>query len=195
MFGGGPNNNFSLTMNGGGQYKTAPGTADPIDFSAQKAYFQSLSSTLSHMTSTGTCTFDGFSTTTCTATAAGINVINVADPTILGTSRTVNINLGTNSFVVINVAGGVSSADYMSNYGFNIYQNGVKGLFKWRFHHHARPRCVVQLLPGDQSRYHQRGRQRVSPKCDSGRDRGRPDRWRAGRELVQWAYRVSQLRL
>lgn len=122
VYGGGPSNSFSLTMNGGGQYKTSPVTADPIDFSAQAAYFKGLSSTLANLSSTGTCSYDGFSTTTCTATAAGLNVIKVTDPTILGTNRTVNINLGTNSFVVIDVAG--AATDYMSNYGFNIYQNG-----------------------------------------------------------------------
>ena len=123
-YGGGPNNNFSLSMLNG-SFQSAPGTSDPINFAAQQTSFRNLSSTLSHMASTGTCTFDGFATTTCTATAPGLNIINVSDPTILGTSRTVNINLGTNSYVILNVAGGTSTPDYMSNYGFNVYLNGV----------------------------------------------------------------------
>ena len=125
-YGGGPNNNFTLTNTGTGTFKQGPGVPDPIDFVSQKTYFQNLSNTLSGLTATGTCTFDGFSTTTCTATNAGLNIIKVSDPTILGTGRTVNINLGTNSYVVIDVAGGTSAnPDYLTNFGVTVFQNGV----------------------------------------------------------------------
>ncbi len=122
-YGGGPNNNFSLTPNGGGHFSSPP-TADPINFASQQSNFQNLSSSLAGLSSTGNCTYDGYSTTTCTASNSGLNVINLSDPSLLGPNHTVNITLAANAYLVINVAG---TADTLTGWSININGSGANG--------------------------------------------------------------------
>jgi choice-of-anchor A domain-containing protein len=128
-YGGGASDNFNLTLTSG-VFTKAP-AADPVNFATSAASFKSLSTTLSKMGATAgdSCVYDGFATTTCTATGAGLNVINVSDPTILGTGRTVNIKVAAGASLVINLAGvGTSSAPvYLSNFGINVNGSGVNG--------------------------------------------------------------------
>ncbi len=123
-YGGGSSNNFTLTLSSGYSFTHSP-AADPVDFASLQSYDDALSATLAGETPTGSCVFDGSSTTTCTANAHGMNYITVSNPSLLGTGRTVNINLGSSdSFVVINIAG---TADSTTNFGMNINGNAVNG--------------------------------------------------------------------
>jgi len=122
-YGGGSANDFSLTMQSGYQYATAP-AADPVNFAALQSQYDSLSAKLATLATTGTCTFDGFSTTTCTANAAGLNVITLSSASLIGLNRTVNITLAAGSSVVINVPG---TSDTTTNYGINVNGNAVNG--------------------------------------------------------------------
>jgi choice-of-anchor A domain-containing protein len=124
-YGGGSSNSFGFTITNG-QFNHSP-TPDPVDFSTSS--FTTLSNKLAGMASTGACVFDGFSTTTCTASQQGLNIIDVSDPTLLGQNRTVDINVAAGASVVINVAGvGTSSAPvYLTNYGIYVNGSGASG--------------------------------------------------------------------
>jgi choice-of-anchor A domain-containing protein len=123
-YGGGSSNNFSLTVSSGYSYKHAP-TADPLDFSALQASADSTSAALAAQTSNASCTFDGYSTTTCTANLAGVNYVTINNPSLLGANRTVDINLASaSSFLVLNIAG---TSDTITNYGIYINGNGANG--------------------------------------------------------------------
>jgi choice-of-anchor A domain-containing protein len=117
-YGGGKSNNFTLTMQSGYQYTKSP-AADPLNFAALQSQDDILSRELATLSTTGTCTFDGYSTTTCTANNAGLNVITLANASLVGLNHTVNITLASGAWLVINVPG---QSDSMSNYG--IYING-----------------------------------------------------------------------
>jgi choice-of-anchor A domain-containing protein len=122
-YGGGAANDFSLSVQSGYQYTSAP-AVDPLSFAAMQAQFDSLSATLAALATTGTCTFDGYSTTTCTANAAGLNVITLSSASLIGANRTVNITLAAGSSVVINVPG---TSDATTNYGITVNGNAVNG--------------------------------------------------------------------
>jgi choice-of-anchor A domain-containing protein len=122
-YGGGAANDFSLTVQSGYQYTSAP-TADPLNFAALQSQYDSLSSTLASLATTGNCTFDGYSTTTCTASAPGLNVITLSSASLIGANRTVNITLAAGSSVVINVPG---TSDTTTNYGINVNGSAVNG--------------------------------------------------------------------
>ena len=106
-------NNYS----GGTNTIGGAGGTDPIDFSGQFTQLKSLSTSLSGMATTSGdgCTV-AYGTITCTATKAGLNVINIpassTDPNVvtaamLGTDDLVfNINAG---YLVVNVAGAAAS--------------------------------------------------------------------------------------
>jgi choice-of-anchor A domain-containing protein len=122
-YGGGSSNNFSLTVQPGYSYVSAP-APDPLNFPALQSQYDSLSASLYALAPTGTCTFDGYSTTTCTATAAGLNVITLTDASLVGANRTVNITLAAGSSVVINVPG---TSDSTTNYSINVNGSAVDG--------------------------------------------------------------------
>jgi choice-of-anchor A domain-containing protein len=122
-YGGGSANDFSLTVQSGYQYTSAP-VADPLNFAVLQSQYDSLSSTLASLATTGTCTFDGSATTTCTANAAGLNVITLSSASLIGANRTVNITLAAGSSVVINVPG---TSDTTTNYGIYVNGNTVNG--------------------------------------------------------------------
>jgi choice-of-anchor A domain-containing protein len=122
-YGGGTANDFSLTVQSGYHYTSAP-TADPINFPGLQSQFDSLSTTLAGLTTTGTCSFDGYSTTTCNANASGLNVITLSSASLIGANRTVDINLAAGASVVVNVPG---IADSTTNYSIEINGGAVNG--------------------------------------------------------------------
>lgn len=122
-YGGGPVNDFSLTVQSGYQYTSSP-APDPINFAALQSQDDSLSAELAALPASGSCTFDGYSTTTCTANAPGLNVITLTDASLVGANRTVNITLAAGSSVVINVPG---TSDSTTNYSMNVNGNAVDG--------------------------------------------------------------------
>jgi choice-of-anchor A domain-containing protein len=122
-YGGGSNNDFSLTVSNGYSYTSYP-AADPLNFTALQTQYDKLSTQLANLTTTASCTSNGYGTTTCTANAPGLNVITLSNASLVGANTTVDINLAAGSYLVINVPG---TSDSTTNYGIYINGNGADG--------------------------------------------------------------------
>jgi len=116
----------SFTLNDG---SLTTGGTSPVDFAAATTQVDSLSTTLAGMSSTAgdSCVLVA-TTVTCSATADGLNVINVADPSIFD-GNTINVtSSGSNVTLVINVPG---TSDTFGGGGFTAFLNGTTLLFNY----------------------------------------------------------------
>jgi choice-of-anchor A domain-containing protein len=116
-----------FNLNGG---SLTTGGSPVIDFSDVGVQLNSLSTSLAGMATTAgdTCTVAFGVTTTCTVVGNGLNVINVADPSVFA-GKTINVNsTGSNVTLVINVAG---ATDSLGGAGFNVFDNGVTVLLNY----------------------------------------------------------------
>lgn len=123
----GSTTNVSSFNLSGGTLNT--GGSQVINFQATDNQIDSDSTFLASLATTAgdSCTL-AYSTTTCTAAANNLNIINVTDPTMFA-GKTININsTGSNATLVINVAG---SADSLGGAGFTVFNNGVTVLFNY----------------------------------------------------------------
>jgi choice-of-anchor A domain-containing protein len=122
-YGGGSSNNFTLTLQNGYQFTKSP-AADPLNFAALQSQDDILATAMANLPTTGTCTYDGFSTTTCIANKPGLNVITLTNASFVGVSRTVNITVAAGSSLIINVPG---KSDSTTNFGINVNGSSTNG--------------------------------------------------------------------
>jgi choice-of-anchor A domain-containing protein len=110
------NSNFTISP---GTLTT--GTPQVIDFADAGVQLRALSASLAGMTTTaGDSCVLLYGTTTCTAAANNLNIINVTDPSVLATNIQINLT-GANATLVINVPDG---SDFVDNGGFSVSGNG-----------------------------------------------------------------------
>jgi len=116
----------SFTLNDG---SLTTGGTSPVDFGAATTQLDSLSTTLAGMSGTpgDSCALVA-TTVTCNAAADGLNIINVADPSIFD-GNSINItSSGSNVTLVINVPG---ASDTFGGGGFTAFLNGTTVLFNY----------------------------------------------------------------
>ena len=105
------------------------GGPSPVDFATATTQLDTISSTLSGMASTpgDACTVSS-GTVTCNASADGLNIINIADPSIFD-GNSINITAsGSNVTLVINVPG---ASDNFGGGSFTAFMNGATVLFNY----------------------------------------------------------------
>jgi len=116
----------SFTLNDG---SLTTGGSPPVDFATATTQVDNLSTSLAGMSGTpgDSCVLLA-STVTCNAAADGLNIINVADPSIFD-GNSINITAtGSNVTLVINVPG---TNDTFGGGGFTAFLNGTTLLFNY----------------------------------------------------------------
>ena len=116
----------SFTLNDG---SLTTGGTPPVNFAAATTQLDNLSTTFAGMSSTpGDSCVLVVTTVTCNASADGLNIINVADPSIFD-GNSINItSSGSNVTLIINVPG---SSDTFGGGGFTAFLNGTTVLFNY----------------------------------------------------------------